>query len=671
MHERSRGASLPGVLLAIVALALVVSWPGTARADPPGEQAAVARARSLGLARSTTWRRLVFYRSATQGRWESHVAGRDFFFAARGKESPEAELEATIAAFFVPVLAGAEDQHPICQFPARFRWLDEKLGIKAQLVDPPAQCPQLDRYVADLDAESASFVYASNFLENPVSALGHAFLRIKKRHPSGKEGVASRGSLASGIGETENDEAADHGIDYSAAADTKNPLLYVVKGLTGQFRGAFRFKSYEEMLRGYAGYEERDLWQYDLSLTQAEMDMLVLHLWELTRGRLDYYYTTENCAYQVLAVLDAAAPRLDLAEQLQTFVLPLDALKIVHESPGLVRKIIYRPSVQSLIDETLTALTPTEKKLVTRLVKDVEMTLPDRIGPRGAARVLDAAILAVDARWAAAMMDGENPRATRIRARLVERRALLGAIPASFPPREAPLDKQPHKSHGSMRVQLGTGLQGTPGGGTTGFATLGYRLVLHDLADPPDGQPELLQLQFLDTRARYDHVRRKIFLDSMTFAELLAIRPLTRFEKEPSWRVRAYGSTLHDRGAPGVFAHGLNGAFGATIATLSEHAALFLMADAHVVFSAALAGIDGSFVRAGVGPYGGLRVRLPSNTVALVTGSVSYLPAQDLKTTFDLRAVLRTELGRNVAIGFEGALQPRAAEGQLASYLYF
>lgn len=219
-----------------------------------------------------------------------------------------------------------------------------------------------------------------------------------------------------------------------------------------------------------------------------------------------------------------------------------------------------------------------------------------------------------------------------------------------------------------MRVLLGTGLTAPS---DAGFATLGYRLVLHDLADPPNGEPELLQLQFLDTRARYDYGRRKLFLDSVTFAELLALKPFTRFEKEPSWRVRAFGSTLHDRGAPGVFAHGLDGAVGFTLATENEHAALFVMADTFVVFSGALDGIGNSFVRVGVGPYGGLRVRLPFSTVGLVTGSVSYLPGQELKSTFDMRAVLRTRLGTNVAMGLEGALQPRSSEAQLVSYLYF
>jgi hypothetical protein len=50
---------------------------------------------------------------------------------------------------------------------------------------------------------------------------------------------------------------------------------------------------------------------------------------------------------------------------------------------------------------------------------------------------------------------------------------------------------------------------------------------------------------------------------------------------------------------------------------------------------------------------------------------MSYLPAQSLSTTFDVRASLRTRLATQVAMGLEGAAQPRALELVLGSYLYF
>ncbi|MDB5218349.1 MAG: hypothetical protein JWO86_6276 [Myxococcaceae bacterium] len=623
----------------------------------------MSRARELELARSTAWRRLLLYRSKSLGRYGSQVDGADFFLAANGKKDPAAELEATIAAFFVPQLPGQEDKHALCKFPARRMWLDSQLHFLGDLLQPP-KCPALERYDAEMDVASATFVYASNFLDNPASAFGHTFLRLAKKGPTASQAVV---------------DLRDHGIDYTAATDTANPLLYAFKGLAGLFPGTFRFRTYDAMLRDYAGYEARDLWEYELALTPVELEMLVMHLWELANTSIDYLYLTENCSYQIIAALDAASPRLDLVASVKADVLPLDTVKAVQGTPGLVHSVIYRPSVRSLFRASLARLDGRERDLVAELLVNADAPLPADMPPAEAALVLDTAKLAVDAQFAKSMTDGKNSAAVKARERLVERRDRLGTAPIVPAMTEAPRDKEPHKSHGSMRVVLGTGMTSlpspTPSARTpqndTGFATLGYRLALHDLADPPDGEPELLQLQFLETRGRYDYGRRKVTLDTLIFADVMALNPLRRFEKKLSWRARAFGTRLHDRTAPDSFAHGVDVSLGYALGSENDHVLLFLMADAYVAISGQLDGVGGSVARPGVGPFGGVRVRLPASTVAYVTGTMSYLPAQDLATTFDIRAVLRTSLASHVAMGFEGAAQPRALELQLASYLYF
>lgn len=160
-----------------------------------------------------------------------------------------------------------------------------------------------------------------------------------------------------------------------------------------------------------------------------------------------------------------------------------------------------------------------------------------------------------------------------------------------------------------MRLTMGSGITTQYG---DSFGTLGYRLTLHDLVDPPNGEAELSLLQLLDTQLRLDVARRKLTLDTLTFAEILALNPLTRFEKVLSWRARAFGMRLHDRACPDGLAHGLDGSVGGTIASQNEHLALFAMADAYVAFSGALDGIGGSVVRVGVGAYAGLIARAPA-----------------------------------------------------------
>jgi len=630
----------------------------TARADPPAAQLARSRARALGLARTTAWRRLVLYRPVAGGRSSSQVDGAAFFLASDGKHDPAAELEATIDAFFVPPVPGAEDTHALCMFPARRMWLESMLHFTANLMRPPA-CPALERYVAEMDAESASFVFASNFIANPVSAFGHTLLHIKKK------GVPSAPRTEDL--QTEVDRR-DHGIDYTAVVDTENPFLYAFKGLAGLFPGTFRFRTYDAMLRDYGGYEARDLWEYELALTREELELLVLHLWELAYSTIAYSYLTENCSYHILAALDAAAPRLHLVARVKLDVMPLDTVKAVFDSPGLVRGVVYRPSMRSAFRASLAKLDAHERDAVGALMERVDAPLPADLSPTRAALVLDTARLALDARFAASIVDGKNQAALRARRHLVERRKGITSAPIVPTMTTAPRDKEPHRGHGSMRALLGTGMTTQYG---TGFATFGYRLALHDLVDPPDGEPELLQLQFLDTRMRYDYGRQKLTLDTLTFADLVTLNPLRSFEHKLSWRVRAFGTRLHDRAAPDAFAHGLDAAVGAALGSENDHVVVFLMADAYVGFSGQVDGIGGSFVRAGVGPLAGLRARLPAGAVGVVTGTMSYLPAQSLDLTFDIRASVRARLASQVAMGLEGAAQPRAFELQLGSYLYF
>jgi hypothetical protein len=292
---------------------------------------------------------------------------------------------------------------------------------------------------------------------------------------------------------------------------------------------------------------------------------------------------SENCSYGVLSLLEGAVPRLELTRATKYVVPPVDTVKALYETPGLVHKIGYR-----------------------------------------------------------------------------------AAIPARRVSKE---QKAPHLGHGSMRILLGTGITSQ---NDDGFATLGYRVALHDLADPSLGQPALSQIQFMDIRLRYAAKKRRFTLDELTFAELFALHPLA-LGFRPSWRIRAHGMRVRDDGCPNddCFAHGLDGSLGLTLASSTERVAAFVMADAYVLFSGTLEGIGGSFVRSGVGPFAGLRVHALDPLSVLVSGSWSYLPGQSLKSTYELRSALRAGLSRDVALGVETLIQPRAFEAQFLSYLYF
>jgi hypothetical protein len=387
-------------------------------------------------------------------------------------------------------------------------------------------------------------------------------------------------------------------------------------------------------------------------------------LWELSDTHLDYYYLTKNCSYHALATLEAVAPRLDLVARLNFVVLPRDTIKALFAVPGLVQKFSYRPSLRSQFRAQVSRFSAAQHSAVLELLRDASAPLPTVLSVPEANAVLSAADLILAARAS----ETADPELDTARAMLIARRSRLSStLPPAYPV-PTPSDKAPQRAHGSLRLSWGTGVTSQY---QSSFGTLGGRLALHDLTDPPDGEPELSQLQFLDTRLRYDLGQRSLTLDRLTFAELVALNPLTRYERAPSWRVHAFGVRLHDSGCTDCFAHGLDLSLGATFATEDERLALFVMADTYVAFSRQLDGIDGRFVRLGVGPFAGVRARVSSQLTGLVTATWSYLPGARLKGTYDVRATLRGALAEDVAIGFEAAAQPLSLEGMLASYLYF
>jgi hypothetical protein len=233
-------------------------------------------------------------------------------------------------------------------------------------------------------------------------------------------------------------------------------------------------------------------------------------------------------------------------------------------------------------------------------------------------------------------------------------------------PLEAPRDEAPDLAHGPMRVLFGAGADSQY---ASAFGTLGYRLALHDLTDPPSGWPRLSQVVILDTRLRYDLSRRVLSLDRLTFADLMSIHPLT-VEPLPSWRITAFGDRLHDRACADCFSHGLDTSIGGALATPARAITVFVMGDAYAGFLPETEGVRGTILRLGVGPFAGVRLQA-GHTALLATGTVSYLPWQKLDATFDARLTVKNALSRDVVLGIEADAQPLSVDGQLVGYVYF
>ena len=105
---------------------------------------------------------------------------------------------------------------------------------------------------------------------------------------------------------------------------------------------------FHQTLRTYANLEGRDLVEYRLALTQAELDFFIDHLFELERTYFDYYFLTENCSYFLLAAIETVRPSLELSNVFWYEVIPADSVRVVARTPGLVTSTRYRPALMTL-----------------------------------------------------------------------------------------------------------------------------------------------------------------------------------------------------------------------------------------------------------------------------------------------------------------------------------
>jgi Domain of unknown function (DUF4105) len=238
-------------------------------------QTLITQARAKNLADERLWHLLVHYKPQWLGAVKSEADGPRFFFHPRGQIDPQGELEATLEAFFVSAAAEGQQaqgwQHPQGRFPARYDWLKAQLRFDPSKL-PAQPCPRLEAWRAALDPGSVSLIFASYYLSNPASMFGHTFLRLNHKRRQGSQNLLGRG------------------INYAAITTTHNGVLFAILGIAGGFEGRLANFPYSMKVQEYSNLESRDLWEYDLHITQEQIDRMLGHLWELGSTFFWYYF---------------------------------------------------------------------------------------------------------------------------------------------------------------------------------------------------------------------------------------------------------------------------------------------------------------------------------------------------------------------------------------------
>lgn len=441
------------------------------------------------------WESLLFVRERALGSPTSVVDSPGFFLAPRADWSPEAERSATGAAFVAAAAyRGDANKNPLCLFPARAAYL----GFKR-----PA-CPELDEYLRVTGREAVSLVFSSYYANNPGSLFGHTFLRLHKHKVQGR--AAS--------------DMLDDTVNFTAYPDTGNPMLYTIKGLMGRFPGRFSMLPFYMKIQEYSNSESRDLWEYELALTPAEVERLLLVFWELGPQTIDYYYFDENCALILLMALEAARPGLEL-KPLHPWVIPSDTLRAVARTPGLVAGVTYRPSVLTRFLARFAALSDRERALVETLMAENDAAQARALLAREPddvrAAVIDAAVEYIDfVERLAGTKEAVEYLALR-KEILLARTKIRVARAKAEPP--VPAAERPDQGGGTARV--GSRAVVTPGG--PGALEASWRPALRGLEEPDAGSAPGLAITFFDVVARWRP--ETIFIDKV---DLLTVRSAPR-----------------------------------------------------------------------------------------------------------------------------------------------
>lgn len=471
----------------------------------------IERARQLRLAERAEWRKLVHYvPNLASPDMHSQVDSPSFFNSPSGKMDPRAELEATLRSFFAEAPEG--DDHPQCRFVARRAWLDAELGFDAQRV-PRRECRRYREWRAAIDASQLTLVFASAYVNNPGSMYGHTLLRVDAAD------------------QDERTRLLAYTINFAAGTEESSGFLYVLKGLFGGYPGVFSMLPYYLKVREYSDLENRDLWEYELDLRGEEIERVLAHAWELLAVQFDYFFFDENCSYHLLGLLQVAREDLELTAQFPLWALPVDTVRVLTEQPGLVRRIVYRPSSATTIAGRLAPLRPDERSMA----RDLGL---------GTLAPADPSLRSLPAERAAAVVEAGydylNYRRRTGESAVPDGGALahelLLARNAIDAPSQAPRVRpgpRPDEGHRTRRFTAGAGQRDGEQ-----FVELGLRPAYHDLLDDDAGYVGTAQVEFFHLRARrYEGSDARI--ESFIPVGISSLSPRDDFFRPLSWRLAA------------------------------------------------------------------------------------------------------------------------------------
>jgi hypothetical protein len=610
-----------------------------ARAAPA--DAALARARELRLWEREPWLKLGHWKRSRWLRvWESDADG-SFFLSPNGALDPRAELEAEVLGLYAPEPGGGV-QHPRCRFPARAAWLEESLGVPSASL-PAADCSRFEDWKSRLDAHAVTLIFASSYMDNPSSMFGHTFLRLERSAPG------------------EDRRLLDNTLNYAASTGDDGGVTFAVKGLLGLYPGTYTVMPYYMKVTEYNNIENRDLWEYKLALSSAEVDRLAMHAWELGPAQFPYYFFSRNCSYQLMPVLEAAAPRLTLVRGHALIVAPAETVRAARGA-DLVAQARYRPAHGTVLVARRRLLTSNERRAAEAYAAG-RADEGDRLSAGWSSARL--ALVLDSAQDIVLYKSGYSPEVPDS-VRAVEHAILIRRARVPDPPVELPEpddNAPPDEGHGRHRLELG---QGWSRAGA--FTEFGWRSGFHELADRPQGFTPGAEFDGFSLRIREDERQDRVYVRDLRFVDILSASPWDSWTRKPSWSAGTGLDTAYELGKPPSESLVYEGHVDTGLS-----ARLWPGALAYALFGAQ--GAVGSTLRdgyrAGAEFRGGIAFDLGKNVRALLDGGLGASVFGDRTPNDRLRAAFNWSWSKDFAWRAEAMMRGHYRESGLYAGFYY
>lgn len=320
----------------------------------------------------SVWHKLLHYDSLNR---QAEVLTKSFYLSDTEKFSPKAELIATIEAYFAddPAYVDGKAQ---CTFPARYLWLSQHLDLPGYQFRNAA-CTQLENWAKFDEVQSLSAVMVSGYFGNPASTFGHSLLKFN----------------------SENEQRfLDLTFNYGALVpENESVIVYIFKGLFGGYESGFSDGYFYSQDMVYSRTEFRDMWDYELQLSEYERHLIMAHLWEVSGKKFRYFFLTENCAFKIGEILALVEQDDTLVKNANLWYAPVELFNRIEKidanrGGNYIKKIEFVPSFERKLNAQIATLSMPERAALSYWIEHTKFEAGTDLSNASKTRVLNTLI---------------------------------------------------------------------------------------------------------------------------------------------------------------------------------------------------------------------------------------------------------------------------------------